>query len=121
MVKTTQMFGKRCHAPLTVRLVVAVGAIGAIASLSHAAEPSSDRADKGPAFEVTYSEAISKAAVSGRVYVFLGPDRSSASPRIGPNWFRPRPFFAVDAAGWKPGEPLRIDSKASGFPDRLDR
>jgi hypothetical protein len=106
---------------LTLRLVLAIGAIEGIASLSHAAEPPSDRATGGPAFEITYSEAISKAPVSGRVYVFLGPDRSPAAPRIGPNWFRPQPFFAVDAAGWKPGMPLRIDSKAAGFPDRLDR
>lgn len=79
------------------------------------------RADDGPAFEVTYSEAVSRATVTGRVYVFLGPDRSRKEPRLGPDWFRPQPFFARDVSGWKAGEPMRIDAKADGFPDRLDR
>jgi hypothetical protein len=98
-----------------------MGMITGAVGRSTAAEPPRDGDATGPAFVITYAEAISKTPVSGRVYVFLGPDRSWAEPRLGPNWFRPQPFFAVDVAGWKPGEPLRIDSKAAGFPDRLDR
>ena len=94
--------------------------IAGLTSRSFAAEPPRDRQATGPAFEVTYTTAVSAAPVTGRVYVFLGSDRSSAEPRLGPDWFRPRPFFAVDVKGWKPGEPLRIDSKAAGFPDTLD-
>ena len=99
---------------------LAIGAIAGLTSRSYAAEPPRDREATGPAFEVTYTTAVSAVPVSGRVYVFLGSDRSSAEPRLGPDWFRPRPFFAVDIKGWKPGEPLRIDSKAAGFPDALD-
>ena len=43
-------------------------------------------------------------------------DRAAA----GPNWFRPQPFFAIDVENWKPGEPLRIDSRAVGFPGPLN-
>jgi pimeloyl-ACP methyl ester carboxylesterase len=106
--------------PTRMRLLLLLAIVG-IASRSHAAEPPADRDVSGPAFQVSYSEGLSRAPVSGRVYVFLGPGRSSAEPRLGPNWFRPQPFFAIDAVGWRPGEPLRIDSKAAGFPDRLDR
>ena len=45
---------------------------------------------------------------------------SGAEPRLGPNWFRPQPFFAVDVENWKPGEPLRIGSRSDGFPGPLD-
>jgi S-formylglutathione hydrolase FrmB len=102
-------------------LVLALGTIAAVAGRSTAAEPPGDRDAKGPAFEVTFSADVSRAPISTRVYVMLEPDRSSAVPRLGPDWFRPQPFFAVDAEGWKPGEPLRIDAKAVGFPDALDR
>jgi hypothetical protein len=52
--------------------------------------------------------------------VLLGPGPSAAEPRLGPDWFRPQPFFARDVAGWKPGEPVRIDARADGFPAPLD-
>ena len=59
--------------------------------------------------------------IKGRVYVFLGPDgstrRAESRARTG---FDQQPFFAVDVENWKPGEPLRIDSRSDGFPGRLD-
>lgn len=119
-VKTSTIERPR-RTPVAIRVVLAMGAIAGMTGRPQAAQPPGDRDARGPAFEVTYSEVISRGPVSGRVYVFLGPDRSSAEPRLGPDWFRPKPFFAVDAAGWKAGEPLRVDSKAAGFPDSLDR
>jgi pimeloyl-ACP methyl ester carboxylesterase len=74
---------------------------------------------KGLSFEVTGSASVPIKAVAARVYVMLAPDRSSADPRLGPNWFRPEPFFAMDVEGWKPGEPVRIDARAVGFPGSL--
>ena len=50
----------------------------------------------------------------------LGADRSSSEPRVGPDWFRPQPFFAIDVKDWRPVEPLRIDSRADGFPGPLN-
>jgi Putative esterase len=72
------------------------------------------------AFEVTYAAKLHSAPIKGRVYVFLGPDGSGVEPRSGPDWFRPQPFFAVNVENWKPGEPLRIDSRSDGFPGSLD-
>ena len=42
-------------------------------------------------------------------------------PRLGPNWFRPQPFYARDVRDWKPGEAVAIDASAVGFPDTLDK
>jgi pimeloyl-ACP methyl ester carboxylesterase len=84
-----------------------------------------DEARVGPksdalAFAITASPALHKEPITARVYVMLGPDGSSAEPRLGPDWFRPRPFFALDVKDWKPGESVRIDSRAVGFPAPLN-
>ncbi len=75
---------------------------------------------KGLSFKVTCSTSVQSKPISARVYVMLAPDRPSAEPRLGPNWFRPEPFFAMDVENWKPGEPLRIDDRAVGFPGSLN-
>jgi len=58
--------------------------------------------------------------IKGRVYVLLGQDEPGREPRFGPDWFQPQPFYAVNVESWRPGEPLRIDSHADGFPGPLD-
>jgi hypothetical protein len=121
MAETTQTSESMRRASVGLLIVLAIGAVAGVGSRSRAAEPPREPDPTGPGFEVAYVPAISRTPVSGRVYVFLGPDRSSAEPRLGPDWFRPQPFFAVDVTNWKPGDPLRIDAKAVGFPDRLDR
>lgn len=102
-------------------VATAVVLLALAGSLSSADAPGRTDESKGPAFEVTYTKAVADGPVSTRVYVMLEPARSSAEPRRGPNWFRPQPFFAVDARGWRPGQPLRIDASATGFPAPLDR
>lgn len=72
------------------------------------------------AFEVTYTDAVRPGPISARVYVMLAPPLNFREPRTGPNWFTPSPFFAVEVKGWKPGEPLRVDATAAGFPGKLD-
>jgi S-formylglutathione hydrolase FrmB len=74
----------------------------------------------GPAFEVAYPSKLKTEPFSARVYVFLGPGSSRLEPRFGPDWFRPRPFFAREVKGWKPGQYVRIDASADGFPGPLD-
>ena len=85
----------------------------ALASTATAADP------KPQGFAVTYPASLAPGPISARVYVMLGPSPTRAEPRNGPDWFRPQPFFAVDAKGWKPGEPLRFDDAAAGFPGPL--
>jgi S-formylglutathione hydrolase FrmB len=81
---------------------------------------SADARSPGLVFEIRCTPAVQTGPLKARVYILLGPDRSAAEPRNGPNWFRPEPFFAVNVDNWKPGEPLQVDSKADGFPARLD-
>ena len=72
-----------------------------------------------PSFEVSYDAKVSPGPVSARVYVMLGPAVGSREPRTGPDWFRPQPFYAVEAKNWKPGEPLVVGKDAIGFPAPL--
>jgi pimeloyl-ACP methyl ester carboxylesterase len=80
-----------------------------------------DRQAQALAFEVRCPANVQRAPISTRVYVLLGPESSPDEPRPGPHWFDPHPFFARDVQDWKPGEPLRMDSRAEGFPGRLSR
>jgi hypothetical protein len=95
------------------------GAPGAGASRS-GEEPANVSRSKGLAFEVISAASLLRGPVKGRVYVFLGPDQSGLTPRLGPDWFKPQPFFALNVESWKPDEPLRIDARADGFPGALD-
>jgi Putative esterase len=70
----------------------------------------------GPAFEVEYPSTLGDRPITARVYVMLEPGGSRLEPRLGPNWFRPQPFFSREVKDWKPGQTVRIDSTAIGFP-----
>jgi len=94
------------------------GALLLIASASPAATREEPQ-PQGLAFEVKCTPAVQREPITARVYVLLGPDGSTAEPRRGPDWFHPNPFFARDVRDWKPGEPLRIDARADGFPRGL--
>lgn len=104
------------------RLVaMAFMAVAVLSTTCLADEPRDSASGKSPAFEVTLDPALHGEPIKARVYIMLGPDTSATEPRLGPNWFRPQPFFARDVEGWKPGDPLRVDSRADGFPSTLDR
>ena len=111
---------------LALAAISAIAGPAAVAALGQTAtDRSVDRKEDHAstnelAFEVTYAASMRSEPIKGRVYVFVGPDSSGVEPRSGPDWFRPEPFFAMDVKDWKPGEPLRIDSRADGFPGPLD-
>jgi hypothetical protein len=69
-------------------------------------------------FTVTYDASVT-ADYTGRVYVMMS--RRTSSPRFGPDWFNAEPFFAVDVAGWKPGEAISIDDAALAYPGPASR
>jgi len=75
---------------------------------------------KGLSFEIKCAANFRTEPIKGRVYVMLASDQAGREPRFGPNWFQTEPFYAVNVEGWKPGEPLRIDSRSDGFPGPLD-
>ncbi len=50
--------------------------------------------------------------------VFLGMP-GQGEPRFGPNWFQPKPFFAVEVKAAKPDAPILIGAGAIGFPGPL--
>jgi S-formylglutathione hydrolase FrmB len=71
-------------------------------------------------FEVTCAANLRNEPINGRVYVMLASAGSGTEPRLGPNWFRPQPFFAVDVKNWRPHDPLRVGSGSDGFPVPLE-
>ncbi|HZY88281.1 MAG TPA: alpha/beta hydrolase [Gemmataceae bacterium] len=66
-------------------------------------------------FRLTFSESVSAAPFTGRVYLMLTKADTKALP-AGPNWFKPEPFFARDVKGWRPGETLVFGADALGYP-----
>ena len=93
--------------------------LAVIGAGSYGDEARVDPDGQSPIFEITASPIVHKKPITARVYVMLGSDGSSAEPRLGPDWFRPQPFFAMEIQDWQPGNPLRIDSRAVGFPAPL--
>jgi len=81
------------------------------------------RAPSGVEFSVDFPTkgTEGKAIPAARVYVMLAPKGAKVEPRMGPNWFHPEPFFAVDVKGWNPGRSVVVDASADGFPAALDQ
>jgi S-formylglutathione hydrolase FrmB len=93
-------------------LALAAGLLGLGSPIGAAAAP--------PAFEVTYAPAVARGPVTARLYVMLASGEGGRrEPRFGPDWFRPQPFFAVEARDWQPGQPLVVGADAAGFPAPL--
>jgi S-formylglutathione hydrolase FrmB len=89
-------------------------------SLAAGPAPAPTEGERTPlAFEVTYPAELARGPITAWVYVMLGPAVGAGEPRKGPDWFRPQPFFAVEARDWKPGVPLRFGANAIGFPGPL--
>lgn len=71
-------------------------------------------------FEVSFDEALSDSAMTGRLFVALSPDREPA-PRIAAyQSARKRvarvPFFASNVEKWRPNTAAVVDSSAAGYP-----
>lgn len=64
-------------------------------------------------FEVTLSKKLGDKPISGRLFVFAS---KQGEPRMGPNWFRPEPFFGLDVVEMKPDETKSLDDNADCFP-----
>ena len=77
-------------------------------------------ASGGLVFDVTVAPSLLSAPAKGRLYIFMIPGETRSQPRLGPDWFRPQPFFAVDVDGWKPGQMIRVGSDAVGYPGPLN-
>jgi hypothetical protein len=67
---------------------------------------------------VTLDGAAAEQPLSGRLFVYCSR-KPSGEPRLGPDWFSPEPFFAVDVSNFKPGLTRVIDDRADGFPEPL--
>jgi hypothetical protein len=67
---------------------------------------------------VTLDETVVDRPLSGRLFVYCSR-KPTGEPRLGPDWFSPEPFFAIDIKNFKPGLTRVVDDRADGFPDRI--
>lgn len=71
-------------------------------------------------FAVRFAAEVRPTPFTGRVYLFFS--QRAAEPRLGPNWFQPEPFVALDVQEWPPGEMLELSARTPGllsFPQPL--
>src|SRR5262245_41543941 len=71
-------------------------------------------------FHLRFDPKVQDKPFTGRVAVLLVKGEYRTLQR-GVNWFNPRPVFARDVKGWKPGEVLVIDKSAISHPVTLDK
>lgn len=72
------------------------------------------------AFEVTLDPKVSAAPCTGRLHVVLTATKDREA-RLGINWFKPEPAFAIDVKEWKPGTTRMLTNDAVGYPVTLDK
>jgi hypothetical protein len=74
---------------------------------------------------VTLDERVADRPLTGRLFVYCSrkpagdADKPAPEPRLGPDWFSPEPFFAMDVTNFKPGLTRVVDDRADGFPGPL--
>lgn len=78
----------------------------------------SDHRSAAPEINITLAPQAAQSTVTGRLFFFC-VQRGQTEPRLGPDWFAPEPFFAIEVANFKPGATRRIDDRADGFPRPL--
>jgi len=69
-------------------------------------------------FRVVFTPTVAR-TFSGRIYVMTSEGQPHSETPTEPNWFHPSPFFAVDVANVKAGEPIVLGDDALGFPGPL--
>ena len=120
MMKSPRTVAISCPFRSLPEIAAVLTVLALVAAATYGDEVPANLEGESLAFEVTCSPEVHSKPIAARVYVMLGPARSSKEPRLGPDWFRPQPFFAVDVENWMPGEPVRVDSRAVGFPGSLN-
>src|SRR5487761_1801788 len=88
-----------------------------VAAVSHL-RLSRASADEPITVNVTLDAGAVDQPLNGRLFVYCSR-QPAGEPRLGPDWFAPDPFFAIDVTNFKPGLTRVLDDRADGFPDHL--
>jgi pimeloyl-ACP methyl ester carboxylesterase len=81
-------------------------------------EPTPIRVPNPITVNVTLDAGAAEQPLSGRLFVYCSR-KMAGEPRLGPDWFAPEPFFALDISNFKPGLTRVIDDRADGFPEPI--
>jgi hypothetical protein len=94
-----------------------VGLVGCLVLLA-LAPPGSATTEGGPTFSITIPTTRTEPSIDGRVLLLLSTD-PAAEPRMQVNdSLRSQLVFGMDVDAMTPGQPVTLDSTASGFPIR---
>lgn len=69
---------------------------------------------------VRLDSAAASKPINGRLFVMFTTSKRG-EPRMGPNWFKPEPFFGRDVRNFVPSDTHVIDRTADGYPAPLDK
>ena len=76
------------------------------------------KVDKSPVFEISFSETLSSGSFDGRLLLLISTNDEN-EPRFQiSDGTTTQQVYGVDVAGMKPGEPVRMDKLAFGYPVR---
>ncbi len=76
------------------------------------------KVDKSPVFEISFSEALSSGSFDGRLLLLISTNDEN-EPRFQiSDGTTTQQVYGVDVAGMKPGEAVRVDGQAFGYPVR---
>ncbi len=77
-------------------------------------------ASSSSSIEVVLVNSAADKPVSGRLLVLFSK-RSNPAPMMGPDWFSPEPFVAMDVQNIEPGQKVSVTDDADGFPSQLSK
>lgn len=112
MTASTLSFAPRPWGVVQAAFLVGLTLAPALPGIAWAAEPTAISvkipADKGASIQPGLK----------RLLVFAQPAAGAAAgePRLGPNWFRPDPFFGLDVPTAAAGKTYQLDDSADSFP-----
>ncbi|MCH7515391.1 MAG: hypothetical protein IH947_15840, partial [Bacteroidetes bacterium] len=76
------------------------------------------KVDKSPVFEISFSETLSSGSFDVRLLLLISTnDENEPRFQISDGTITQQ-VYGVDVAGMKPGEPIRMDEQAFGYPVR---
>lgn len=107
------MRSQRAARLLAIALSVITLLVAARGSLAQTSQPANAAAPLR--INISYDPSVA-GSFTGRVYVLFTVS-AMGEPRLGPSWFNPDPFFAIDVIDWPPNTPLVFDDDAIGMKD----
>lgn len=110
----------RCCSSRSNTAFVALVALTWSLLVFHQSTVAAQSAGTGASIQVVVDNSVAQKPISGRLLVLFSK-KSNPAPMMGPDWFSPEPFVAMDVRDVKPGQKIVLTDAADGFPRRLSK